>query len=450
MYFPTVPGRAAVALSWLFSLGCNLEICANEAAPKITAELVATTEPDWPQFRGRRRDGHTEEHGLLQSWPAEGPRVFWRAKSLGRGFSSPLIVKDVIYLTGDVGEDLHLFALNSSDGKLLWKQESGRSWKDPYPGARTTPTYSAGKIYLENAHGEIRCFDATNGTVEWSVNLLQKFRGKNLTWGMSECLLVDDRAVYATAGGTEALVVALDKKTGATLWQSGALHDTEGDRSVESASYVSPILVQFAGKRLLIGCSLRHLFCLDADNGVIQWTRRVPTAYSVLAMMPTLVGDSIFMTAPHGKPGALYQLLPPAAPGEKIGFEQKWETKLDTCQGGVVHVGGKLIGSFYPGRKGWAAVDTTDGAVLYSAEDIVKGAVLYADQRLYVLSENGWMHLLEPTEREFAVRGRFRLAQADNDAWAHPVVLHGRMYLRYHDELFVYDVRASGSSGSSE
>lgn len=431
----------AAALWSLFVWG-GFDVFGAESRKRGTAGLIASSEPGWPQFRGLRRDGRSEERGLLQSWPNGEPRKAWSAKELGRGYSSPIVVNGKIYLTGDVGDELQLFCLTESKGELVWKARSGASWKDPYPGARATPTYSAGRVYLQNAHGEIRVFDAETGKVSWSINVLERFGGNNITWGLSECLLVDERAVYATVGGREALVVALDKGNGEVLWKSKPVHDSARGGAVENASYVSPILVNFDGRRLLIGCSLRHIFCVDATTGEIQWTHAVPTAYSVIAMMPVLVGKSIFMTAPHGKPGGLYELIAPQEPHGKVGYEQRWETPLDTCQGGVVYHDGKLIGSFYPGRKGWAAVDAATGAVVYRAEEIVKGAVLYADDRFYVLSENGWMRLLEAEKERFAIRGEFRLAEAKNDAWAHPVIFNKRLYLRYQEELRCYDVAA--------
>ena len=434
---------AVGALSSLLTLFSSIDtIGSGASSPRnnASAELIPSAEPGWPQFRGKRRDGRSDEHPLLQSWPPGGPKKLWSSTTLGRGYSSPTIVDGRIYITGDVGDELHLFCLSEAEGKLLWKAIHGVSWRDPYPGARATPTYSARRIYLENAHGEIRAFDSETGKVSWSVNLLEKFRGDNITWGLSECLIVDERAVYATAGGRDALVVALDKIAGEVFWKSEPIFDPQRNDSVENASYVSPILLKFAGRRLLIGSSLRQVFCIDADTGVIQWTRAMPTAHSVIAMMPTLVGNAIFMTAPHGKPGALLELLPPKTPDAKVSFEEKWETPLDTCQGGVIHHEGKLIGSFYPGRKGWAAVNPATGAVLYQAENIVKGAVLAADRRLYVLSENGWMRLLEAAGDKFTVHGEFRLARANHDAWAHPVIFGRRLYLRYQEELFCYDV----------
>jgi len=403
-----------------------------------TARLIPSAESGWPQFRGLRRDGISEERGLLQQWPEAGPRALWSVTNLGRGFSSPVISGGRLVITGDFDDHLALLAFDLT-GRPLWRATNGASWKTPYPGARATATFSGERLYHQNAHGRVACFDPANGREAWAVDVLKEFGGSNITWGMSECLLVDERAVFVTAGGREALVAALNKTNGAVLWKSAPLYDSGGGKPLENASYVSPILVQFGDRRLIIGASLRHLYCIDADTGALQWTQPVRTAYSVLAMMPVLVGNAVFMTAPHGPGGRLWGLK---ETGGKVTSEELWHTVLDTCQGSVVHRDGKIFGSFYPGRKGWAAVDASNGRVLHQTADFVKGAVLYADQRLYVLAEDGWKLLLELKDDQFTVRGRFRLAEATaRDAWTHPVILDGRLYLRYHDTLTCYDVR---------
>jgi outer membrane protein assembly factor BamB len=416
---------------------------AAPAAPAVDRPVpVASSEAGWPQFRGPRRDGVSLERGLLPAWPDGGPRRIWTTPGVGRGFSSPVVGGGRVFITGDVGEDLHVLALDL-EGRVLWRAVNGRSWRKEYPGARSSVTLSAGRVYHQNAHGRVACFEAATGRELWAVELLQTFGGKNLTWGLSECLVVDDRAVYATAGGRDALLVALDPVTGAVRWRSEPLLDTEGTDEPETAGYASPILVSFAGRRLLVGVSLRHLYCADADTGRMQWTRRRPTSYSVQAMMPVLVDGGIFMTAPYGLPGRLYRLTPPSGSGGTVGVEEGWETRLDTCQGGVVVVGDRIYGSYYTPRKGWAAVEASSGRLLHEQGEFTKGSVLAADQRLYALAEDGWMLLLEPTDRSFEVRGRFRLADARaRDAWAHPVVHEGRLYVRYHDTLSCFDVRA--------
>ena len=407
-------------------------------AAATSARLVPSAESGWPQFRGLCRDGISEERGLLREWPETGPRALWSVTNLGRGFSSPVISGGRLVITGDFDEHLALLAFDLTGG-LLWRATNGASWKTPYPGALAAATFNSGRLYHENAHGRVACFEPANGREVWAVDVLKEFGGSNITWGLSECLLVDERAVFVTAGGREALVVALNKTNGAVLWKSEPLYDSAGDKPLENASYVSPILVQFGERRLIIGASLRHLYCVDADTGALHWTQPVRTAYSVLAMMPALVGNAVFMTAPHGPGGRVWSLKEIDG---KVTADEVWRTTLDTCQGSVVHRDGKIFGSFYPGRKGWAAIDASNGRVLYQAADFVKGAVLHADRRLYGLCEDGWMMLLEATHDEFAVRGKFRLADArSRDAWAHPVILDGRLYLRYHDTLTCYDVR---------
>ncbi len=438
-----MPPASLAILGFLALTGLSFANSSQPAPP--TAQIIASPEPGWPQFRGPRRDGVSDERNLLPSWPEGGPKQLWSVGNLGRGWSSPIVVGDRIYLTGDVEGELRLFALDLQ-GQPVWNVAHGGSWNQQFRGARATPTFSAGRLYLLNAHGRVGCFDATTGREHWAVDVLTQFGGKNITWGLSECLLVDERAVFVTAGGSQALLVALDKETGAVLWQSAPLTDTAGDGSVENASYVSPQLIHFAGRRLILGCSQRHLYCADAQTGALQWTRRFPTTYQAISTIPALIGNGVFMTAPLGRDGALFHLQPPLTPDAPIGVTDGWTSSLDTLQGGLVPVGDKLIGSFYGARKGWAAMSATTGAIVYQNSEWVKGAPLLADGRLYALCEDGWMRLLEAGPTQFHEHGHFRLAEAKRDAWAHPVILHARLYLRYHDTLSCYDLRPARSN----
>lgn len=422
---------------------------AANAAP-TSARLIASQESGWPQWRGPRRDGISDETGLLTSWPAGGPNRLWQASDLGKGYSAPIIADERIYLTGDVGNDLMIFALGL-DGRSLWTATNGRSWKTPYPGARGACTFSEGRVYHLNAHGRLACFEAATGKEVWAVEVFEQFGGKNITWALSECLLVDGPRVIVTVGGSEALMAALDKRTGATVWKApplkfGASSDPAHERVTEpaggfdNASYAAPILFEFGGRRLIVGCSTRHLFGVDADSGELLWTRALPTEYAVIAATPVLVGDAIFITAPSAETGGLFHLRSDAG---KVTVERAWTTKLDTCHGGLVRVGDDLIGSWYRRGKGWVGLDARTGVVRHETKDLTMGAVLSAEGRLYCLGQDGEMALLKygPTGFEFA--GRFQLVtERVSDVWAHPVILDGRLYLRYHEHLWCYDIRS--------
>ncbi len=416
----------------------------GEAPPR----LVASPEPDWPQWRGPRRDGICPETGLLPRWPEGGPPRLWQAGQLGRGYSSPVIVGGRLYLTGDVDDALHLFALDL-EGRLVWRAQNGRAWRTPYPGARASVTYAGGRLYHLNAHGRVACLDAETGRELWAVELFERFGGQNITWALSENLLVDRGRVYVTAGGSRALVAALDARTGDTLWQSEPLHLGAGnppahERVSEPAgradppSYASPILIEWAGRRLLVGCSLRHVFGVDAETGALLWTRPLRTRYSVIALTPVLTPEGVFVTAPDTEDGGLFRLR---RAGGQLYIERAWPARADTCHGGVVLVGDTLYGSWYRRDKGWYGLDARTGEVRHHLPDLAMGSMLYAEGRLYCLSQEGEMALLEPTASGLEYRGRFRLvSERVNDAWAHPVIHRGRLYLRYHETLHCYDV----------
>lgn len=433
---------AAWAALVLLLLAAPQYLSAAGRAPFPQSRIVPSPEPDWPQWRGPRRDGISTETGLLREWPDGGPQLVWKSEAIGRGYSAPIIVRDRLYLAGEVGNALLLFALDSN-GKTVWTATNGAAWKGPYPGARASATFSAGRIYHMNGHGRVGCYDAASGKELWAVPVQEQFDGKNITWARAECLIVDNDRVYVTAGGKKALAAALDAKTGATIWSTPPLTFSPvggGPEKADQASYGSPVLIEFAGRRILVNSSHEHVFAVDVAQGQLLWTYHLPTRYYVIAATPVLLGDRVFVTAPDTERGGLLQMIPD---GNGIKVQPVWTTRFDNCHGGLVPVGNELFGGWYRRGKGWAAVDQSTGAVRQVLDGLTMGSVLSADGRLYCLAQDGEMALVEPSSTgPYQVRGRLRLvAQTKNDAWTHPVILHGGLYLRYHENLFCFDVR---------
>lgn len=168
---------------------------------------------------GPNRDGISDEKGLLRSWPEDGPTLPWSATGIGRGYSSPIIANETLYITGDEEEDLVIRAF-ALDGELKWQAKNGAAWHRSYPGARSSCTYHEGNLYHMNAHGRLACLNAGTGRELWAVNVLERAAGKNITWGISEAPLILDDVVYAVPCGAEALVVAFNKHSGDVVWNS--------------------------------------------------------------------------------------------------------------------------------------------------------------------------------------------------------------------------------------
>ncbi|MBN2593817.1 MAG: PQQ-like beta-propeller repeat protein [Sedimentisphaerales bacterium] len=393
--------------------------------------LIGSPEPGWPQWRGLRRDGISDEKELLESWPVGGPKLLWKIYGMGTGWSSPIIVGQRIYITGDVGGDLLIFALDLN-GQVQWKVKNGQNWKNPYPGARACCVFSEGRLYNMNAHGRVVCLNAGSGRELWSVNILERFDAKNITWALSECLLVDGKNLIVTPGGKTALMAALDKFNGRTVWTTEPL---ENDRT----SHSSPVLFRYAGRRLITSCSSAHGFGVDADTGELLWTVPLKNPHGVNASTPVYGAGIVYYVTPYAEMGRAYRLV---ADGQAITARHIWTSGLDTVTGGAVLVDNTLFSAGYRESKWWFGTGWQTGETKYELKDFTTGAAIYADGRLYCLDEQGSVGLLKSGTESLEVVGRFALVSGNvHDAWAHPVLLDGRLYLRYHDTLFCYDVK---------
>lgn len=417
--------KNAARIAWgaVFLLSTHIAMAGEEQVPT----LVRSAAPGWSQWRGPRRDGICDETGLLPSWPAGGPKCLWKVSGIGRGYSSPIVVNDTAYITGDEDDDLVISAF-SLEGSRRWRSKNGAAWTGSFPGARASCCYDDGKLYHMNAHGRIACLDAAAGVESWAVNVLERFEAKNITWGISESVLVHRGHVFATPAGAKGLMVALDKQTGATVWASQPLAE-------EQASYSSPILLAIGDRRLLVNGGSRYIFAVDAETGKLCWHMPQVDPKNTVATTPILSrGRLLFTNLSHGY-GAVFCVRFDDLSGDKT-----WATELSVSHGGLVCVDDHLCGASSRGIiKGWLTINAATGTPTRVGE-LPCGSLIYADKRFYCLTERGTMTLQELTKEGFRTTGSFQLAD-EKDVWAHPVLCKGRLFLRCHDTLFCYDIR---------
>ena len=141
----------------------------------VTLSFVAATAraDEWPKWRGPNGDGISHETGLLDKWPADGPKQVWIAK-VGLGFSSPIGYGGKVYLLSQDGNQDGLQAFDAATGKLAWVQSSQGGYpKEDFPGSRTTPTIDGKFIYTYGGGGDLVCRDLETGKGIWRNNILQ-------------------------------------------------------------------------------------------------------------------------------------------------------------------------------------------------------------------------------------------------------------------------------------
>lgn len=391
-------------------------------------QTARSAETDWPQWRGPNRDGLSNCVRLLKRWPDGGPRRLWTTDGLGDGYSTVAVVGNQIYTTGQTEGVEFLFAL-STTGRHLWKREIGPGWTKNYQSARCTPTVQEGVVYAISGMGVLSCFEATSGRTIWSVDTVERFSGVIPRWGMAESVLVEGPYVFCTPGGPDASAVALDKRTGDTVWTSKG-HS-------EPSSYCSPIFLRLDNSYVLLTMTERSVLGVDATNGNVLWTHGHVNSFRVNANTPVYHDGAIYVTSGYGKGGELLELSPD---GSEVSV--RWTDKtLDCHHGGVVLVDGYIYGS--AGRSGiWTCLELETGKIMYEARGVGKGSVTNADGMLYCYGERGELALVPATPKEHKIVSSFRIALGTGRHWAHPVVANGRLYIRRGDTLMAYAVTA--------
>jgi hypothetical protein len=264
---------------------------------------------------------------------------------------------------------------------------------------------------------------------------MERFEAKQPFFGASECLLVDGANVIVTPAGKKALIAALDKKTGKTVWTG-----TAEAVATETAGYSSPILVELGGRRQIIATTSFRTFAADAVTGKVLWTVGLKLTENACSTIPVLCGDSVFITNTSSDDQAT-SLLHMSPSGDKAA--KAWTIPLPNTSGSAVQLDGNLYVAGSRKLKGFLCLDAKTGNVKAQLPKPTDAAAIWADGKLFVLSADGTALLLKPTANSFQTVGVFAVDQnIKKDAWAHPVLCGGRLYLRYHDTLFCYDVKA--------
>ena len=378
-------------------------------------------------WRGPGSTGVYPETGLLKTWPATGPEIVWHYDELGDGFSSPVFANGKIYLSGATDNVGYIYAL-SQDGKLLWKATYGEEWVENYPGSRATPTVMGDMLYIYSGKGVITCMNATNGAVNWKKDVMKDFDGQNITWGVTETLVIDGNKLFVTPGGAVNNIVALNRLNGQLIWSSKGV----GDKS----AYCTPLLVKLPSRKLLVTMMEKHIVGLDAETGALLWSHEQTNQWAVQANTPLLFNNSLFCFSGYGQGGVKLILNGDGSQVTKAWFSKK----LDSRFGGAVVVDGYIYESG-DNTRDWQCVDWKTGEQKYASQTIAKGNVIAADGLLFIYSEKGELALVPATPQGFNVAGKAKVELGNGQHWAHIAMNSGKLFVRHGKTLIAYKIK---------
>ena len=428
---------------------------------------------DWPRLLGPRLNATSPETGLLARIPSNGPPVRWD-KAIGTGYAAPSIARGRVFLFHRQGNQELTEAWDSRTGEPIWKHSQPSTYRDPYGynnGPRCAPLVDGGRVYTFGAEGLLTCLDAETGKELWQRNTATEFEIPSAFFGVGSTPLMEGGRLLVMVGGQpDATVIAVDPKTGKTLWESvGEKNWTgqpmlgwPGDRTVQwrrwekTASYSSLIASEIHGRRVVHALTRQGLVVLDPTDGRALFSRwfRARVDDSVNAMTPVVNGNDVLISSAYSRSGSVLLRGGTGATNftevwSGLGLEMHWSQP--------VRVGSHLYG--FSGRNepdavlrcveyetGKVAWERNERWPPHSAEQppvFGRGSFILAEGRLVALGEGGLLGLFEPRPDRCEELGRWQVPSLHYPCWAGPVLSGGLLYLRSEDRLVCLDLRAA-------
>jgi len=341
-------------------------------------------------------------------------------------------------MTNQGVDDELVRAYSIDDGAELWTTRIGKvgnpDQQPPYAASRSTPTVDGDRIYVLSSDGDIASLSAVDGEIRWTKNVRNEFGGKPGTWAYAESPLVDGDLVVCSPGGPDATVVALDKRSGSTVWKCPV-------PEADDAAYASAIIVNAAGRKQYVQFLSKGVVGVDAKSGKFLW--RYNGTGGGPANSPTPVAQANYVYSAAGRTGG--GLVELTSAGDGVSAEQIYmERGLPHSMGGSVLVGDDQYGTT---ADALVCADFKTGDLKWQDECIGSASVCAADGRLYLHGFNNDVALVEATPDGYHEKGRFSLPDPPEHtrgrmqgAWCYPVVANGRLVIRDIGTIWCYDV----------
>ncbi len=412
---------------------------------------------DWPQWRGANRDGVWRETHILDSIPASGLKLRWRAR-IGTGYSGPVVAQGRVFVTdrqvragGEPPEVERVACFEEATGKPLWVHAYPCDYHNMEygNGPRASPTVHEGKVYTLGTKGHLFCLDAAKGEVLWKKDLVKEHKARVPRYGASAAPLVEGDLVIVCVGGEpEASVMAFDRHTGREVWK--ALRDRP--------AYSAPIVISAGGCRQAIVWTADAVNSLDPATGKVHWSVPYKATFDEAQVVasPVLHNDlllcldawnrgSLMLKLDAGKPAATVLWKTRSRPttmfSTPLFLDDRHFCGIDTD------------GSLY-------CADATSGAEVWRTSEPTGGKLGNAHltpngDRVFLFNQQGHLVLARLTPKGYEERGRCLLVEPTAGyraqgpvAWAHPAYANQCVLARNDRELVSVSLAAASVVGA--
>lgn len=376
---------------------------------------------DWPEFRGPGGQGHSAERGLPLTW-SETKHVKWKVALPGKGWSSPAIQGDRIWLTTEADKALRLLCVNRNTGVLLqnielFRLKSAGALHAKNSLASPTPLLEGDKVYVHfGAHGTACLTQA--GEIVWKTKL-DYDNGQHGPGGSP--VLYDDLLIVNCDGQSTQYVVALDKLTGKQRWRKYR----EG-----AQAYATPLVVRLPAGDQVVSPGAFRTFAYEPRTGKELWNVSYGDGFSNVPR-PVYGNGLVYLCTGFMQPSLLAVRLD--GRGDVTKSHVAWTLK----RGVSLTPSPLLVGEelYLVSDNGIATcLDARTGVQHWQVRlgGNHSASPLYADGRIYFLSEEGESVVIAPG-KEYKALARNQL---DGPTLASLAVAGGSIFVRSQTHLY--------------
>lgn len=399
---------------------------------------------DWSQYRGPSGDGKSPEKIVLPKGGAA-PKQVWKAPSEG-GFGSFAVAGGRAFTLSlkeaEGAKQESVVAFDVKNGKELWfaplnfaKYDGGGDSGAPDnkggDGPRSTPTSDGAHVFVMSSQLMLRAFDAANGNVLWSRDLLKEHAGRNIQWQNAASPLLEGGLLYVAGGGPGQSILAINPKDGAVVWKAFD----------EKMTHATPVAATILGQRQIVFFLQSGLLSVEPKTGKELWRYAFDFKTSTAAS-PVVDGDIVYCSAGYGV-GAGAVRVSKEAGAFKVTeiYRARGNKPLANHWSTPVVKDGYLYGMFQfkeYGNGPVKCVDIKTGDVKWEQPGFGPGQVILVGDRVLALADNGDLVSFEAKPDAFHEVSRTKVL--DGKCWTTPIVSNGLIFARSTKEAVCLDV----------
>jgi outer membrane protein assembly factor BamB len=374
---------------------------------------------DYPQWRGRQRDGAASGFTAPAAWP-ERLTARWKVE-IGAGYSTPILVGERIFTLSRAGADEVVTAVDAGTGKIVWQNRYAAPHRiasgaaDHGQGPKSTPLYYEGKLFTLGITGIVSSFSASDGKLLWQ----KPAPALETLYNNSAMSPIADRGavIFHVGGHNDGALTAFDANSGEVKWRW----------SGDGPSYASPVIATFSGTRQVIAVTQRYIVGVAADTGTLLWQYPFANQFSNNAITPLVFRDMIVVSAYE-------QGVTAFSPVERNGSWDtlaRWQNKdVSLFMSNPVVVGETLYGLSQRASGQFFALDAPSGKVLWLGppREATNTAIIKSGDLLFLLNDDAELIIARASRRGFEPLKRYTVA--DSATWAQPTISRNRIVIK--------------------